>query len=174
MNITSERQDPDLIKGVAAGLAGGLLASFLLASFLLASFLMEQFQALWSGIAAQITNKANKTSSAGEQPATVKAANAILLRTQGRPLSKTNEPIAGEAVHYAVGAASGGIYGGLAEMIPTLEVGEGLGFGAGLWLIADEVTVPALKLSKPPTAFPISFTGGSRSRCGALFAERFE
>jgi len=43
-------------------------------------------------------------------------------------------------VHYAVGAASGGIYGGLAEMIPTLEVGEGLGFGAGLWLIADEVT----------------------------------
>ena len=59
-------------------------------------------------------------------------------------------------MHYAVGAASGGIYGGLAEMIPTLEVGEGLGFGAGLWLIADEVTVPALKLSKPPTAFPIS------------------
>ena len=43
-------------------------------------------------------------------------------------------------MHYAVGAASGGIYGGLAEMIPTLEVGEGLGFGAGLWLIADEVT----------------------------------
>ncbi len=145
MNTTSERQHPDLIKGVVAGLAGGLFASFL-----------EQFQALWSGIAAQITNKTNKTSSAGEQPATVKAANAILLRTQGRPLSKANEPIAGGAVHYAVGAASGGIYGGLAEMIPTLEVGEGLGFGAGLWLIADEVTVPALKLSKPPTAFPIS------------------
>ena len=59
-------------------------------------------------------------------------------------------------MHYAVGAVSGGIYGGLAEIVPTLEVGEGLGFGAGLWLIADEVTVPALKLSKPPTAFPIS------------------
>jgi len=27
-------------------------------------------------------------------------------------------------VHYAVGAVSGGIYGGLAEMIPALEVGE--------------------------------------------------
>ena len=146
MNTTSERQDPDLIKGVAAGIAGGLLASFL----------MEQFQALWSGIAAQITNKANKTSSAGEEPATVKAVNAISVRTLGRPLSKASQPIAAEAVHYAVGAASGGIYGGLAEMIPTLEVGEGLGFGAGLWLIADEVTVPALKLSKPPTAFPIS------------------
>src|SRR5438874_2172347 len=146
MNTTCEKQDPDLIKGVVAGIAGGLLASFL----------MEQFQALWSGIAAQITNKANKTSSAGEELATVKAVNAISVRTLGRPLSKASQPIAAEAVHYAVGAASGGIYGGLAEMIPTLEVGEGLGFGAGLWLIADEVTVPALKLSKPPTAFPIS------------------
>src|SRR5438874_6755968 len=145
MNTTSERQDPDLIKGVVAGIAGGL-----------ASFLMEQFQALWSGIAAQITNKANKASRSGEKPATVKAANAILLRTQGRPLSKANEAIAGEAVHYAAGAVSGAIYGALAEIIPTVEVGEGLGFGAGLWLIADEVTVPALKLSKPPTAFPIS------------------
>jgi hypothetical protein len=48
MNTTSERRDPDLIKGVVAGIAGGLFASFL----------MEQFQALWSGIAAQITNKA--------------------------------------------------------------------------------------------------------------------
>ena len=101
MNTTSERRDLDLIKGVVAGLADGLLASFL----------MEQFQALWSGIAAQITNKARKASSGGKEPATVKAANAILLGTQGRPLSKANEPIAGEAVHYAVGAVSGGIYG---------------------------------------------------------------
>src|SRR5438067_9741402 len=130
MNTTSGKQDPDLIKGVVAGIAGGLLASFL----------MEQFQALWSGIAAETTNKAKKTSSAGEEPATVKAANAISLRTWGRSLSEASQPIAAEAVHYAVGAASGGIYGGLAEMIPTLEVGEGLGFGAGLWLIADEVT----------------------------------
>src|SRR6266403_5361700 len=104
MNTTCEKQDPDLIKGVVAGIAGGLLASFL----------MEQFQALWSGIAAQITNKANKASRSGEKPATVKAANAILLRTQGRPLSKANEAIAGEAVHYAAGAVSGAIYGALA------------------------------------------------------------
>ncbi|PYJ40580.1 MAG: hypothetical protein DME86_11660 [Verrucomicrobia bacterium] len=80
MNTTCEKQDPDLIKGVVAGIAGGLLASFL----------MEQFQALWSGIAAQITNKANKTSSAGEEPATVKAVNAISVRTLGRPLSKAS------------------------------------------------------------------------------------
>src|SRR6266404_1139174 len=105
MNTTSERQDPDLMKGVVAGIAGELLASFL----------MEQFQALWSGIAEQIRNKTNKTSSAGEEPATVKAANAISLRTWGRPLSKASQPIAAEAVHYAVGAVSGGIYDGLAE-----------------------------------------------------------
>ena len=146
MNTTSERRDPDLIRGVVAGLAGGLLASFL----------MEQFQALWSGIAAQITNKARKASSGGKEPATVKAANAILLRTWGRLLSKAKHSIAAEAVHYAVGAVSGGIYGGLAEIVPTLEAGEVFGFGAGLWLIADEVTVPALKLSKPPMAFAIS------------------
>jgi len=78
MNTTSEKQDPDLIKGIEAGIAGGLLASFL----------MEQFQALWSGIAPQITN--NKTSNAGEEPATIKAVNAISVRTLGRPLSKAS------------------------------------------------------------------------------------
>ena len=80
MNTTSEKQDPDVIKGIEAGIAGGLLASFL----------MEQFQALWSGIAAETTNKAKKTSSAGEEPATVKAVNAISVRTLGRPLSKAS------------------------------------------------------------------------------------
>jgi hypothetical protein len=94
MNNTSERAGSDLIKGVVAV---GVLTSFL----------MEQFQALWNRIAAQVKEPNNKSSSRQEEPATVKAANALALRTRGRGLSKANQPIAAEAVHYAVGRCIG-------------------------------------------------------------------
>ncbi|MEY2492662.1 MAG: hypothetical protein QOH24_1613 [Verrucomicrobiota bacterium] len=141
-----DQEEPDLLKGIVAGIAGGLFASFL----------MEQFQALWSGVAAKLTRSTDNQSNEAEEPATIRVANALALRVQGRELPKGSRPIAGEAVHYAMGAVSGAIYGGLVEIVPAVEFGDGLGFGTGLWLLADEVSVPALKLSKPPTDFPLS------------------
>jgi hypothetical protein len=146
MAKTSDQEEPDLLKGIVAGIAGGLLASFL----------MEQFQALWSGVAAKLTHSIHKQPNEPEEPATIKVANAIAIRVQGHELPKGSQPIAGEAVHYTMGVVSGAIYGGLAEIVPAVEVGDGLGFGAGVWLLADEVSVPALKLSKSPTHFPLS------------------
>lgn len=142
----SREKQPDLFKGMVAGVAAGLLASFL----------MEQFQALWSGVAEKISNPTNRKPKGNEEPATVKAANALSVRIQGHKLDKASEPIAAEAVHYGVGAVSGAIYGGLAELIPQVELGDGLVFGAGLWMVVDEISVPALRLSKPPMAFPLS------------------
>ncbi len=50
----------------------------------------------------------------------------------------------GEAVHYAMGAGSGLIYGIAAEVAPVTTAGLGLPFGAAVWLVADDVVVPAL------------------------------
>jgi len=52
--------------------------------------------------------------------------------------------------------ASGGIYGAVAERLPGASMGAGLPFGAAVWLVADEVVVPALGLSKKPTEYPFS------------------
>ncbi len=44
----------------------------------------------------------------------------------------------------------------LAEVVPIVTVGEGAGFGTGVWLLADEVAVPAAGLSKRPKEIPIT------------------
>ena len=55
----------DIMKGLLAGVAGGLLASFL----------MEQFQAAWSAAAQKISS--SKKRGGKSDPTTVKAANLI-------------------------------------------------------------------------------------------------
>jgi putative membrane protein len=64
--------------------------------------------------------------------------------------------IAGAVVHYAFGVATGGLYGAIAELKPATTTGAGLPFGAAVWLITDEIIVPALGLSKPPTKYALS------------------
>lgn len=51
----NESGEIDLLKGLLAGVAGGLLASFL----------MEQFQAAWSAVAAALESSGAKKSNPG-------------------------------------------------------------------------------------------------------------
>ncbi len=55
-----------------------------------------------------------------------------------------------------MGAASGMIYGIASEIEPMTTVGAGLLLGTAVWLIADDIVVPALGLAKPPTEYPLS------------------
>ena len=109
--------ETDIMKGLLAGVAGGLLAAFL----------MEQFQAAWSAT-AQAMSSAKKRGGRKSDPATVKAANVISEKVIGRKVPHDYKPLAGEAVHYGVGAASAAVYGVCAEMAPIVTVGEGVGF----------------------------------------------
>lgn len=132
--------ETDLLKGLVAGVAGGVFASFL----------MEQFQAAWSATAASFkSGEKKKRSGRKAEPTTVKAANLLAKKISGRKVPKDYRPAAGEAIHYAMGAGSAALYGVLAEVAPIVTVGDGLAFGTGVWLLADEVAVPAAGLSKP-------------------------
>jgi hypothetical protein len=132
---------------------------------------MNQFQAAWSkategfekphgaqSMQPSEGENASKTSGAKEEQddATVKAARAISEGVFGHELKKNEKRTAGAAVHYAFGAATGGLYGAVAEFAPEVTIAAGLPFGAAFWLVADETVVPLLGLSKGPTEYPLS------------------
>lgn len=133
----------DVVKGAVAGLVGGLIASFV----------MSEFQTLLSSL-SEAGKKPKKKKE--DEPANVKTAEAISENVFDHKLKKSEKEPAGVAVHYAMGAASGLIYGITAEIAPVTTVGLGLPFGAAVWLVADDIVVPALGLAKPATEYPLS------------------
>jgi putative membrane protein len=158
--------DANVWKGLVAGLAGGLVASWT----------MNQFQAAWTRAAegfekphgAQSMQPSegpdpNETPDADQSKeekehqddATVETAK-VISNAFGHELKASEKKAAGAAVHYAFGTVTGGLYGAMAEVAPQVTAGAGLPFGAAFWLVADEVAVPSLGLAKGPTAYPVS------------------
>lgn len=156
-NRGREQTRGDVVKGLAAGLIGGLVASWT----------MNRFQDVWTKVAESMEKSQGDDSakqggegggqqSSGEQDdATVKAASAISEGIFDHRLTKSEKKIAGPAVHYAFGTSVGGLYGAVAELAPEVTAGAGLPFGAAFWLVADEAAVPLLGLSKAPTEYPL-------------------
>jgi putative membrane protein len=89
-----------------------------------------------------------------DEDATVKVANGITRWLLHRPLPEDKKPLAGNIVHYAFGAGVGGLYGGLATVMPRLTLAFGLPFGVAVWLGAHVIMVPALGLAARPTRQP--------------------
>ena len=160
------RREPDVWKGLAAGLIGGLAASWV----------MNQFQAMWSrhteGVekahgaqslkpsggheAVEEIRRAPQKNSEEQEDATEKIASAVAEKLFDYQLEKDEKEKAGAAVHYAYGVAMGGLYGAAAEFAPQIGVGAGLPFGAAFWLVADEMVVPLLGLAADPEEYPAS------------------
>ena len=124
---------PDPLRGAIAGVAAGLAAAFA----------MNQFQKLWP----------QESADKGD-PATVKAANKASRTATGKPVPEPAKDIAGEAVHYGLGAALGVGYGILAEYWPQATAGLGTAFGAVTALALDEAAVPAMGLGEAPWKTP--------------------
>lgn len=137
----------DVVKGAFVGIIAGLAATFV----------MTEYQNLLSAMAEEEEKKKSKNKKKEEtEPATVKAAKMISEGAFDHKLTKREKEIAGPAMHYAMGATSGAIYGIASELAPFTTSGAGLPFGAAVWLIADDVAIPALGLSKSPTEYPLS------------------
>ena len=158
-------------KGLAAGLIGGLVASWT----------MNRFQNVWSQVAKSTeTRPANQFQNAPREYAvggeeapgahdsvvglkaevqddtTVRAASAVSEGIFGHKLTPSEKQIAGTAVHYLLGTGVGGLYGAAAEIAPNVTAVAGLPFGAVFWLVVDEGAVPLLGLSEGPMAYPLS------------------
>ena len=137
------RNGEKLWKGALAGAAAGLAASWT----------MNQFQAGWSTIQQKTTGETRQ----GEgEDATMKAANFAAEKTLHRELSKEEKKRVAPYFHYGFGTLMGTLYGILAEEFPAAKAGFGTAFATGLFLVADEGIVPALKLGGSPKEVPLS------------------
>jgi len=170
-NAHNGRDDNNVWKGLAAGLIGGLAASWT----------MNRFQDVWSTAAKgvetwqgdQFHKVSGEHAESGEETSgtqdlefgskpevpddtTVRAASAVSEGVFGHKLTQSEKKIAGTAVHYLLGTGVGGLYGAAAEIAPNVTTGGGLPFGAAFWLVVDEGAVPLLGLSEGPMAYPLS------------------
>jgi putative membrane protein len=157
--------EPDALKGLVAGLLGGLVASAV----------MNEFQGLWSQLTdgekrshgAQSRQTGPPRSGIGrelrasgkddpEDTAPMRLANAVSVGLADRELTPSEKEASGTALHYAFGASMGALYGVGAEFVPMITGGMGVPYGITVWLGADEGVVPALGLSKSPKEYPLS------------------
>jgi hypothetical protein len=75
--------------------------------------------------------------------------------TGKEPETKETKELLSQLVHWGYGILQGGLYGAWRDgngRHPDLK--SGAVFGTGLWLLGDELTVPALGLQSGPTAVP--------------------
>ena len=139
------------VRGVLAGVAGGLVASWV----------MNQWStgpgaALSKELETPEEQKQLSEGSDGED-ATMKAADKITAAAKGgQHLTHEQRATGGPIVHYTFGALMGGLYGGLSEYSPIVRSGFGMTFGSLLFAGGDLLTVPALGLSKPLAEYPPS------------------
>ena len=135
---TDESNAAKIARGLVAGVMAGAVASFA----------MDRFQAAASPLLP--------SGGGDSEPATEKAADAVATAVTGHAIPDADKPLAGQAVHYAIGIALGAAYGIAAEFRPSITSGYGTAFGLGTATILDEAAVPATGLGSAPWAAGIA------------------
>ncbi|HTV07722.1 MAG TPA: DUF1440 domain-containing protein [Candidatus Aquilonibacter sp.] len=143
--------DRHLVRGVLAGVAGGLAAAWVMNEF--SGTLGKK---LSDAVETSAEKRLLEAQSDGED-ATMKAADKITEAvTGGQHLTHEQREVGGPIVHYSMGAVMGGLYGALAEFCPVTRSGFGTTFGGVLFATADLFGVPAAGLGKWPDQYPVS------------------
>src|SRR4051812_4948442 len=126
-------------RGVLAGVAGGLVASWIMNVFIEGAgpkitHAVENMQGEKRDEERDDQHDQAAHDQEPKEDATMKAADAIVSTvTGGQHLSWEEKQKGGPMVHYAFGAVMGGVYGGVAEDSPAARGGVGKGFGGGLF-----------------------------------------
>ncbi|MEH3157937.1 MAG: DUF1440 domain-containing protein [Sphingomonas taxi] len=127
---------PSFAKSLAAGLAGGLVASFA----------MDVFQRYAASAFGQ--------EGSNDDPATVKAADSAKQLVTGEQVTQKHRESAGALVHYVTGAALGVGYALAARVWPETTAGFGTAFSVGVATVLDDVAVPAFGWGPGPQDTP--------------------
>ena len=124
MSLDQSKDTSSLLKGLAAGVVGGIVAT----------------------AAKSFAEKLYPPRVHGEsEPPEVTAE-----KIAGHPLDPHTKAVAAETIHWVFGAVAGGFYGVLAELYPQITAKSGATFGLTLMSLTHEGALPKLGLSEPP------------------------
>ena len=145
--------DAELWKGVAAGMAAGLVGTLVMTGFMglwnkTGELVNEEFE--------ERSGRQQKEQRGEEEPSTEKVAADISQNVFQRRLDNETKKAAGNVVHYGFGTAVGAIYGALTELYPALSLGRGTLYGTAVWLGADELVLPALGYAPSAEKRPVN------------------
>lgn len=138
---------PHPLKGLAAGLLGGLVASWVMSQFQ-AAVPQKKFR--------QLLGEPPRADGAPSDPATVRTAEAVTRGVFDHKLTEDEKEVAGPLVHFAFGGTIGALYGVLAEVQPEVKAGFGSLMGTAVWVGADNGMLPLLGLAEWPAHYPAS------------------
>lgn len=161
----------ELARGLAAGFLGGLAGGVA----------MGLFSAAWARFAPASRGKPLQypaTPAAGralrlvkgssvlqasqqEWDSTESAAVAMVQAALQRELYPAQRVRAAVAVHFAIGAAAGALYGAAAEWLPSVKAASGAVFGFAVWMVAQELAMPVLGWSRPLTEYSTAMQANS-------------
>ena len=150
---------PNPLAGAAAGAIGGLLGSWLMVRFnhLVGPNGATEEDRRRSHMHHRSEAQPNEwDGTIADEPGSRQAASRVAEGVIGRPLSESEKDVGGPIAHYLFGAAAGALYGAMAEVKPETAAGFGAPFGATVWMTADEIGMPLLGFSDPPTELPMS------------------
>lgn len=154
MNYKWRARRPSTWKGIVAGLAGGLAGAWVMNQFQKGS--SKASEVISSRLSDGQKQSMTQKRAADGAAATTIAADRIMRPILGRRLRRDEKKIAGPIMHYAFASALGSAYGATAEYLPAVRMVCGIPYGAAVFAGADELAVPALKLSRGPSEYPIS------------------
>lgn len=149
--------EPSVARGIVTGLIAGISATLIMDQFFKlagsSQKAIEKHQKLAEGKSLhQIDQELQrKEQQAAEQEDSTEIVARKIAETAGKSLDKDEKKTAGQVVHYAFGTLMGVVYCVTAEILPEASAGGGAGFGTLLFLGADEVAVPALRLAPKPS-----------------------
>jgi hypothetical protein len=153
-------KQPSVLRGVITGATAGIAATLIMDQFLKLTsagqkavekqMKLAQGESPWE-IAHE---QAQQEQQSAQQEDSTEILARKIAKATGKTLGKDKKKTAGRVVHYTFGTLTGIVYGVSAELVPEATTGAGTAFGTLLYLGADEVAVPAFRLSPPPDQTP--------------------
>ncbi len=150
------RHEKNPLQSFTIGIAGGLIGTLAM-DYYQQSIAPQLFPQAENQQASQ-NSSADSISLIGRQYRQDESSTDALGRiaytqVKGYEPDKVTKATLSNTVHWSYGLLQGGLYGLARAGVNDLDIPGGLAFGAGLYLLGDEMAVPMLGLQNGPTAF---------------------